>query len=271
MVNYDIKRLQQTQLEMLKDVHKICVENDIKYFLFYGSLLGAIRHKGFIPWDDDIDIVMMHEDYEKFLEVCKNKLPNKYFLQNTKTDENFPRMWSKVRINNTCNMEREYRRLKVHYGIDMDIFELIYLSNNYLIRKVQTVAAYVYRLLSFEKAHDAVDDEFKRPRDTKIYKLLPKFIKKIMKKLSKKVLYLTSNKKSKYIMEPSEILVMDSIIFDNNSLLKFEDGEFYAPKKATEFLEFFYGDYMKLPAEEDRVGHGDRIVDFENSYEKYTL
>lgn len=271
MVSYDIRRLQLTQLEMLKDVHKICVENDIKYFIMYGTMLGAIRHKGFIPWDDDIDIAMMSEDYNKFLKICKEKLPEKYFLQNYDTDPDFPRMWSKVRINNTCNMEREYRKLHIHYGIDMDVFELIYLSDNNFKFNVQKIAATIYRLLMFEKAHNAIEPELRRKRDSIIYKIIPKCIKKIILKITKKITYSTCTIKSKRLMDVSALLVISSDIFEENKLFEFEGQEFYGPVKPIEFLKQFYGDYMRLPPEEQRTGHGDRIVDFENSYKKYRL
>lgn len=271
MVSYDIRKLQLVQLEMLKDIDRICKENNIQYYILYVTLLGAIRHEGFIPWDDDIDIGMLHNDFIKFNKLCEKKLPEKYFLQNEKTDKNFPRMWSKIRINNTCNMEREYRRLKVHYGIDMDVFDIIYLSDNLVFRNIQKACAYIYRLLMFEKAHNAIDDEFKRSRDTKIYKILPGFLKSWLLKLSKKITYCTASKKSNYVMDVSAILIMDSGIFEKTKMLKFEDEEFFAPYKSEKFLEEYYGDYMTLPPENERTGHGDRIVDFENSYEKYTL
>lgn len=271
MVSYDIRKLQLVQLEMLKDIKKICVENDIKYFVIYGTLLGAVRHKGFIPWDDDIDIAMLSDDYKKFLEVCKTKLPEKYFLQNDETDLEYPRIWSKIRINNTCNMEREYRRLHIHYGIDMDVFELVSFSDNSIIFLVQKYAAYVYRLLKFEKAHNAIEDSLKRKRDTIIYNSIPKRIKKMLLKISKKIVYSSSHKKTSRVVEISEILVMKRQWFDENILFQFEDETFSGPKQYEKFLSYYYGDYMQLPPENQRTGHGDRIVDFENSFEKYRI
>lgn len=271
LVSYDIRKLQLTQLDMLKDIHKICEENNINYFIAYGTLLGAVRHQGFIPWDDDIDIVMFSEDYHRFLDVCTTKLSQKYFLQNEETDPEYPRMWSKIRINNTCNMEKEYRRLHIHYGIDMDVFELVSISDNSIMFELQRKAAYVYRLMKFEKAHDAVDDKFKRKRDTKIYKTLPKCVKKALLNLSRKIVYSSGSKKTKRVVELSDIVIMNREWFNEKVLLKFEDGKFCAPSKHHEFLSNYYGDYMKLPPEDQRIGHGDRIVDFENSYEKYRL
>lgn len=271
MLEYDLRKLQITELGMLKDIHKLCSENGIKYFLFYGTLLGAVRHGGFIPWDDDIDIIMMHEDYKKFTKVCLDKLPKKYFLQNCDTDKDFPRVWSKVRINDTCCMEKEFRHLNIHYGIDMDIFELIYISENKYISKIQKLAAYIYRLLKFEKAHLAIDKELREKKHIIIFNILPNFIKEWLGKITERIAYSTADKKSKYVLEISEMLVLDSSLFENKSEIIFEESNFYAPVDHKKILELLYGDYMKLPAQEDRYGHGERIVDFEKSYEIYRL
>lgn len=269
MVSYDLRKLQLIQLEMLKDIKKICIENDIKYFIVYGTLLGAIRHKGFIPWDDDIDIAMLSDDYNRFLEICKTNLPEKYFLQNDKTDLEYPRIWSKIRINNTCNMEREYRRLHIHYGIDMDVFELIPFSDNPILFFIQKRAAHVYRLLKFEKAHNAIDDRLKRKRDTIIYKMIPKMIKKRLLNISKKMVYLSSHKRTRRIVEISEILILERQWFDENMSFEFEGEKFSGPNQYEKFLSYYYGNYMELPPKNQRNGHGDRIVDFDNSFENY--
>ena len=153
----------------------------------------------------------------------------------------------------------------------MDIFELVSISDNPIMFELQRKAGYVYRLMKFEKAHDAVDDKFKRERDTKIYKILPKCVKKFLMNLSKKLVYATADKNTKRVVDLSEIVIMEREWFNEKVLLKFEDQKFYAPKKYDELLTNYYGDYMQLPPEDQRTGHGDRIVDFENSYEKYRI
>lgn len=124
MAENHIKDLQRIELEMLLEVDRICKKYNIRYFLVAGTLLGAIRHKGFIPWDDDIDICMPVEEYRKFCKVAKTDLKKEYFLQNSDTD--FSNRWfSKVRKNNTTCIEKGYEKSKIHQGIWIDIFPLI--------------------------------------------------------------------------------------------------------------------------------------------------
>ena len=104
----DAETLRKAQLKMvdiLVAIDDICKKHDIEYFLAYGTLLGAVRHKGFIPWDDDCDICMMRADYEKFVQIAKRELPKNLFLQNSDTDPNFPRTMTKVRMKNTKLVE----------------------------------------------------------------------------------------------------------------------------------------------------------------------
>ncbi|MDZ5038441.1 LicD family protein, partial [Clostridium perfringens] len=118
----EIKRLQEYEIEMLKTVDRICKKNNIKYYLTWGSALGAIRHGGFIPWDDDIDISMTWDDYKKFEEIAQSELGDKYFYQSQQTDKHCFTTWNKIRINNTTSMEKHLKHIKCHYGICMDIF-----------------------------------------------------------------------------------------------------------------------------------------------------
>ena len=102
-----LRKLQLTELDILIEIDKICKENNIQYFLIGGTLLGAVRHKGFIPWDDDIDVGMIRSDYEKFIDLCLNKnvLGEKYFLHCNESDENYFIPFVKVKKNNTTFAE----------------------------------------------------------------------------------------------------------------------------------------------------------------------
>lgn len=98
MFNEDktIAAAQKVMLEILQEIHKICVENNLTYWLEAGTLLGAVRHKGFIPWDDDSDVSMPRADYEKFLKIAQKKLPEDMFLQTQDTDKEYPLPWAKM-------------------------------------------------------------------------------------------------------------------------------------------------------------------------------
>ena len=125
--NNDLLKLQRKELEILKEVDRICKKYDIQWIMAGGSVLGAVRHGGFIPWDDDIDIYMLDTEYERFEKACKTELDqNKYFLQTIETDKNCPVPWAKIRMNNTCSMDEKYKDIKLHWGICIDIFLLQY-------------------------------------------------------------------------------------------------------------------------------------------------
>ena len=114
--------LQRVELEILLEIDRVCREHGIKYFLDSGTMLGAARHGGFIPWDDDIDISMLRDDYDRFLEVAQDSLGEKYFVQTRKTDPKATNSFAKVRKNGTTCIEYSAKLDGSHTGIWVDIF-----------------------------------------------------------------------------------------------------------------------------------------------------
>lgn len=121
-----LEQLKSIELEMLKAFIKACDMLNVKYFLLGGTLLGAVRHKGFIPWDDDIDVGMLREDYEIFIAKGASYLPDNLFIQNVYSDENYTMCFSKIRNNNTTFIESTVSHLKMNHGVFIDIFPLDY-------------------------------------------------------------------------------------------------------------------------------------------------
>ena len=101
-MNYNIGDIQQCGLEILRDFKKVCERNGLRYYLSCGSLLGAVRHHGFIPWDDDIDVQMPFEDYQRFLQIAQKEMGEKYFVQNSDTDPQYAFAYTHIRKNNTA-------------------------------------------------------------------------------------------------------------------------------------------------------------------------
>ena len=130
MVNLDDKQLRQLQLielEMLLEVDRICRKNQINYTITGGTLLGAVRHKGFIPWDDDADVALLRDEYERFCDACEKDLDKeKFFLQNWETDKNFNSGYAKLRRNNTHYVRVGQVKMKYHNGIYMPNFLRIF-------------------------------------------------------------------------------------------------------------------------------------------------
>ena len=117
-----LRKLQLMQLEILEIVDVICHENNIQYSLYAGTLLGAARHQGFIPWDDDLDICMTRDNYERFLVIWDRVKPEGYILQNKENTPDFTQSFTKIRKEHTTFLQYDWEREKYHTGIFIDIF-----------------------------------------------------------------------------------------------------------------------------------------------------
>ena len=154
----DLRKAQLLMLEVLKEIHRICEENDINYFLCYGTLLGAVRHKGFIPWDDDCDIGMIREDYEKFLVVAKEKLGSKFVLETEELDVGYGLEFSKVMLKDTIWIEKNVvnNKKRVYNGIFVDVFPFDKLPNGKNKEKMQYTVNNISQLLILAKLNYTV-------------------------------------------------------------------------------------------------------------------
>lgn len=133
----ELKAIHSLELEALTVIDQICRRHSIKYTLIDGSLLGAIRHNGFIPWDDDVDIAMLRDDLEKFKLICKTELPSKYFYQDMSTDPEYLYLFDKIRINNTLFKESYLAEYNINHGVFIDIFPVDNVSDNK--KKLKTI------------------------------------------------------------------------------------------------------------------------------------
>ena len=147
-----LRRLQLTELEILVEVDRVCRENNIKYCLGCGTLLGAIRHNGFIPWDDDVDVWMLRKDYERFCAVGVKALDDKYFFQNWFTDPYFNSAYGKIRKKGTRYVRVGQEKMKYKDGIYIDILPLDNLPDQYWSSWKMIVKAWFYRKLTYAKA-----------------------------------------------------------------------------------------------------------------------
>lgn len=269
-----LRQLQLTQLEILKVFDKFCREHDLKYSLYAGSLLGAVRHKGFIPWDDDLDVCMPRSDYEKFLVLWQQNAPEGYILQNKENSKYFDQSFSKLRKDHTTFLQNEWQIGNHHTGIFLDIFPIDRIPNGKLNRAIFKWNCMRYQLLT---------REFVPPKGNLIVRMGSFLILACTpKRRREKVRQNTLKKITKYSdqrdLETVAIEIMRTIhtplaadMLDAYVDLPFEDGEFMCFAGSDEYLHRKFGDYMQLPPEEERTWrHHPILIDFEHNYEELT-
>lgn len=256
-----LRRLQLTELEILKEAVRICEDNMLQYFLFSGTLLGAVRHGGFIPWDDDIDIAMPRKDYEQFLVLCKEQLDSRYYLHCNDTDLSYWQPYAKVRKNNTVFDEVAIAHLNVPKGIYVDIFPLDCADRQTsLLQTIQaTVVAYVQVLILYRTGLYS-----SRGIGWKKRLLLSAscvFSAHSLSKFQQGIMSWNRNDDAPYYVSlgsPGGTSSKQGIpkdIFLPPTEVEFEGEMFSAPRDWDYVLKRMYNDYMRLPPEDKRVMH----------------
>lgn len=259
IVPCNLEKAQNIMFNILKEVHRICEKHDIKYFLTDGTLLGAVRHKGFIPWDDDLDIGMTREDYEKFKKIAPSELSKEFFMQTVDTDPNYD-LYSiplKIRHNHSILIETEEEDKKYHYGIYIDIFPFDKVPESKFKYKIQATLSKILAIMKMKIS-------FKDGINAKsIFRSLLQLIGKcISYGRVKKILYSTlkwnKNSNSHKLYHGVELTwnyeFKEEEIFPLKKI-KFGEEEFWAPNKPHEVLTKVYGSYMELPPEDKRQYH----------------
>lgn len=268
--NKYLKKLQQEELKILLDFDKICRENNIKYYLAYGTLLGTIRHSGFIPWDDDIDVHMTIENYHKlckFFESYKGDL----FLQNTTTEENYYLTWAKIRRNNTLFVEKGWEKNKINNGLFIDIFPLYEYPDKKDLKKYKLRILLLGLLLDCNIVDNKKYKTYGRLGKIiyKILRLMPKNLrKKYIKKYTNYIENYKNNNEYYYLETTNMNLIAKKSLFTEMKEYSFENHKFYSVKNYDEYLKINYNDYMKLPKIEERNGHGEVYLCFDTKNEK---
>lgn len=270
----ELKKIQKLELMILKDVIEVCEKLNLDYFVCGGTALGAVRHNGFIPWDDDIDISLMREDYEIFLKEAPALLPEKYHLQ-TPYNENeiCPYIYSKVRLNDTKFVEYRNRNVKMNQGIYIDIFPMDEIPDDELLNKKQyRQVMRLTNLYVYKTSPDIVSPPktYKEKAKYIIRRLCHYFTIFIPKKW-----LIDALKKSltRYNGTGQSCVGGISVPVRNSSKLaketlfplkkhKFEDIYVNIPNDYDSYLKNEYGNYMKYPAPELRFGHKPYYFDF---------
>lgn len=264
-----IREHQMVLLQMLHEIDYICQKNDIRYSLFAGTALGAVRHGGFIPWDDDLDVIMLRSEYERFLALAQKKLDgNIYYLQR-EFSNHWPMFFTKLRKNNTACIEKYIPKDSLtHQGIYVDIFPCDNLYHDRLLRKVQFMASKLV-IANALYMRGYLTESFAKKMLMQISRIMPvrelHHLVEACDANASGMVHSFFGASSRY-----EKSVYPREWFTETILLPFEDGTFPVSAHYDELLTTLYGDYMRIPTVEERQGKVHAIlVDTEKSYEEY--
>lgn len=268
--DYDkLRKLQLTQLEMLKYVDSFCKANGINYSIAYGTLLGAVRHKGFIPWDDDLDICMPRDDYNKFIELWKDT--DTYLLQNHNTDNDFSQSFTKIRKKNTAFVQEVDLNCNYHKGIFIDIFPFDRVPEGKFNRYLQMYHAMMYQLF-LRKYPPEKNGTILKIGSKIILTLIPKKMYPSMVKRHYVKMCKYNSESNLGLADMSVFSTIKSVytpdFFEDYVMLEFEKISVRAAKNYKDMLIKVYGDYMQLPPENERNWfHHPIYISFEHNYE----
>ena len=265
--------LQKKSFELLEIVVKICDKWNIPYFLVCGSALGAVKYGGFIPWDDDVDVGLLRQDYQRFLEIAPEELPEWCFLQNYKTEKNYTHTFSKIRNSNTTFIEKNNNGIVMNHGIYIDIFPIDGRPQNHLAasifdfkRKLNGwIRNTVYETHSISKIHK----RNKVLRFLGVNKLVPKaheYIERLYSSYPVEESVLWCN----YGNWQGELEYAPRWHYGNGTWATFEGMQVRIPENFDAYLTQKYGDWRNdPPIEKQQSHHISTIIDTKRSYKYY--
>ena len=252
----ELRKAQLKMVEILDAIDDICARHNIQWWLYYGTLLGAVRHNGFIPWDDDCDIVMMREDYERFIEAAKKELPDNLHLQNRELEPAYNKSITKIRMNGTKLISLEENENEpYHQGVFVDVFVWDYhlKINETILKNISWITKLRYKRKKYPKGH------WKR-NVVQVISAVPYLCYScILKTMTVISLIYRKNNRLPYV--GTEFKTNDKVFCEQNEIfplrkdIPFEGKYFPIPNNYDAVLTYKYGDYMTIPPVEKRHIH----------------
>lgn len=268
MANYDMRELQLHIKDMLLAFDRICEEHGLHYYILFGTMLGAVRHKGFIPWDDDIDVGLPRPEYEMLVEHAHEWFPEPYEFVCYETDRNFLEGFGKMQDGSTTLMERKH--IRYLGGAYIDIFPIDGISSSPLMQRIQYLKySYYNKMCYFMKR-----DPFKHGHGPSSW--IPLLVQHVytnegLMKRFRKVMMAYPYDSSTWVSSLHDGMnsVMPKAVLGRQTPIEFEGEMVMGVERADEYLTREFGDYMQIPSEDKRKSHSFYYLDLKKPYKEY--
>lgn len=256
-----IRKIQLTEYEILKELDRIARKHNIRYYLGQGTLLGAAKYQKFIPWDDDIDLLIPYKDLKKLMKVFPQEADPKYILTNCYVEKHFPLPWSKIRNINTLSRPVRYKALPINWGVCIDLFSIYPISNLAFVRKIEyLIYKIAYKMLmagftKYEPGHGLF---------VRLLEKIPLCVRRLVLQLALALLTLHSEH-TEYVMVACKgvKIVKRSMLFGDEKSLPFEDGLYPVIHDHEAYLTLNYGDWRADLPQDQKRGHDLQMGDIE--------
>ena len=256
--NEMLRGLQMTELELLREADRICRKCGIHYNIIAGTLLGAVRHGGFIPWDDDADIAMLRPEYERFVKACETELDkDRFYFQDIDVTEGYRWGYGKLRMKDTLFLREHQEHMPYEQGVFIDIFPLDCVPENGFLRAVKNFECFAVRKALWAEVGKTAD---KSALKRLVYRMLAGIpLEKVRGRLHK-MIEKARHRETSYVRiltfpTPNRTYAYLKKWYESSAPIKFEGVEFSGIADYDGYLSFKFGEYMSLPPAEQRKTH----------------
>lgn len=253
-----LRQIQMVQLEMLTEVNRICKKCGIRYNIIAGTLLGAVRHGGYIPWDDDADVAFLRPEYEKFRQAVKTELDtSRFYFQDHRRTKGYRWGYGKLRRKNTIFLREYQEHMPYKQGIFIDIFPLDGVPDNYVLRSMKNFECFCVRKILWSKVGQVAERNVLKRQ---WYKLLAQIPEDKIWSYYNRMVVLAGRKRTRMVRiltfpTPNSEYGYYRNWYENSTDTMFEGKIFQGIKDYDSYLSFKFGEYMKLPPLEERKTH----------------
>lgn len=266
------KKIWAILLDLLVTFDKRCRDIGVKYHVSFGGLLGIVRHNGFIPWDDDIDVCMLREDYEKFLSIYKDSIQYPYFFQQPGKDKGYYFSFSRLCNSNTTCIPETFKYQEYNHGVSLDIFVLDNCIEEYAESNYNTIKKLILENSANMRRSNPNPSEYDLER---IKQFPPSDASQVIKQIDDICTRYKSLRTKKVILAQQTFYHYTKMIWERKDVTELIDVDFYGhkvmiPQNFSKILEVTYGNYMELPPVEKRgTWHSNVFWDLDKSYLNY--